>query len=148
MKVEYWQTSIDSKINDSDVFLTDLSIKYCKQNNNALNVKKAVQFSNQVYNVITLLRQFRAIVFKAECDVNSLARENKALKAKLSEYENDNKGIQNESIKIVQSDVIEALKNEYDQKMLEFKDKYQIQIIELEQENDKMLKEIIKLQKQ
>lgn len=147
MEVEYWQTSFDGKINDSDVFLTDLSIKYCQQNNNALNVKKAVSFSNKVYNVITLIRQFRAVLFKAECDVNNLARENKALKAKLSEFENDNNAIQNESIKSVQSDVIEELKKEYDQKMLEFKDKYQIQIVELEQENDRMLKELIKLSK-
>lgn len=147
MSIEYWQTSFESKINDSDAFLTDLSIKYCQQNNNALNVKKAVSFSNKVYNVITLIRQFRAVLFKAECDVNNLARENKALKAKLNEFENDNNAIKNESFKSVQSDVIDELKKEYDEKMLEFKDKYQIQIMELEQENDKMLREIIGLSK-
>jgi len=147
-KVEYWQTSFDSKINDSDAFLTNLCLKYCEQNNSALNVKKAVNFSNKVYNVLTLIKQFRSIMYKAEIDCGVLLGENKRYKERLRQFESEDEAMNKESLKHVSSDALKQLEEDYNKKLIEFKDKYQIQIQQLEMENDQLIKQLIKINRQ
>lgn len=143
-KIEYWQTSLDTKINLSDAFLSDLCVKYCKQKNNALEVKKAVQFSEKVYRVQQLFNELRGLLRKASIDNSEVILRNNHLQARLIQFEQTDKVMENVSRSEVERQVKEQLENEFNEKLLEFKDKYQIRIQELEIENDQLLKQLIK----
>ena len=143
-QIEYWQTSLDTKINVSDAFLSDLCVKYCEQKNNALEVKKAVQFSEKVYRVQQLFNELRGLLRKASIDNTELLMRNNQIQARLIQFEQTDKAMENVSRAEVEKQIKDELEQEFNNKVLKFKDKYQIRIQELEIENDQLLKQLIK----
>jgi predicted phage-related endonuclease len=76
---------------------------------------------------------------RAETENNELLKENRELKRKVSEYESDNLGINLQSLEQVRTE----MKMEMKTQMQEFKDKYQLQIQQLEKDKDKLIQQLI-----
>lgn len=136
-KIEYFQTDFETKLCLADGFISELAVKYCEQQMKLNQPLKAVEFSKRIYRVQEVFMQIRSILGNAKFDNTKFYLENRELKRKLNEYERDDKGIN----ELMDSTEIEE---RYKAEMLEFKDKYQMRIQELEIENDQLLKQLIK----
>jgi len=138
MKIEYFQTSFETKVNLADAFISDLTVKYCEQQMKMNQPRKALEFSSKVYKVQEVFISIRSVFRRAENDNNKLLKENAELKKRLHEYERTDKALN----ELKPNTELEA---KYRDEMLSFKDKYQMRIQELEIENDQLLKQLIKL---
>jgi hypothetical protein len=76
---------------------------------------------------------------RAETENNELLKENRELKFKVSEYEGDNLAIDMQSLSELKTQMEQDMRNE----MQEFKDKYQLQIQQLEKDKDKLIQQLI-----
>jgi hypothetical protein len=76
---------------------------------------------------------------RAETENNELLKENRELKRKVCEYESDNLAIDMQSLSELKSQMERDMRNE----MQEFKDKYQLQIQQLEKDKDKLIQQLI-----
>jgi hypothetical protein len=76
---------------------------------------------------------------RAETENNELLKENRELKLKVCEYESDNLAIDMQSLSELRSQMERDMRKE----MQEFKDKYQLQIQQLEKDKDKLIQQLI-----
>ena len=133
-KIAYWNASIDTKINLSDAFLSELKYKFISQKIKQANRESllaAVEFDRNIFDIKQVFLNFKDILRQAENANSSLIKQNKVL---LSELESFRK----------ESDGIEVLsREEYAKKYKqEIADPYQIQIMELEMKIDKLTKSL------
>lgn len=140
MKIEYFQTSYETKLNLADAFISELAVKYCEQQMKMNQPRKAVEFSKRIYRVQEVFSFVRTVLGYAERDNKKLLNELQDIKKRLHEYERTDKAL-NE----LQPNTV--LEDKYKAEMLEFKDKYQMRIQELEIENDQLLRQLIKFNK-
>lgn len=132
-KIEYFQTSYETKLNLADAFISELAVKYCENQMKLNQPKKAVEFSKRIYRVQEVFGMVRTVVGYATRDNQELLNKLKQAEAKLYEYERTDKAL-NE---------LQPNKQMEDE-ILAIKDKYQIRIQELEIENDQLLKKLIR----
>ena len=134
-KIAYWNSSIDTKMNLSDAFLSELKYKFISQKikqGNRESLLAAMEFDRSIYDIKQVFLNFKDILHQAE-NVNSrLTMQNKALLSKLEEFKNDNDGIN----LITKEEYLKTYKQE-------IADPYQIQIMELEMKVDKLTRSLI-----
>ena len=134
-KIAYWNASIDTKMNLSDAFLSELKYKFISQKikqGNRDSLLAAVEFDRNIFDIKQVFLNFKDILRQAENVNSQLTMQNKALLSELDAFKNDNEGIESIS------------KDEYLKKYKqEIADPYQIQIMELEMKVDKLTKSLI-----
>lgn len=143
-KVEYWQTSFETKLNLADAFISDLCVKYCEQRMNAGEFKKAVEFSKSIYRVQEVFNSFRSIFNRATYDNENLVNEVNLLRKQLNEYKQTDNALDKVGLAQAELKYKQQIEDEFNAKLIEFKDKYQIRIQELEIETDQLLKQLIR----
>jgi hypothetical protein len=82
---------------------------------------------------------FKTILTRAQIENNILLKECAKLKTLVEEYESDNLAIDMQSLSELKSQMEQDMRNE----MQEFKDKYQLQIQQLEKDKDKLIQQLI-----
>ena len=131
-RIQYFQSSFETKINLFDAYLSSLAEKYVTQKvkkGDRESLKDAVNFSREIYEGQNVLNEFRAIFVKAETDVNRLYLSNLELLKRINMYEST----ENELDEVKRTEINKRFEDE-------IKDKYQIEIQRLEIENDKLTK--------
>ena len=134
-KIAYWNSSIDTKMNLSDAFLSELKYKFISQKikqGNRENLLAAMEFDRNIYDIKQVFLNFKDILRQAENVNSQLTIQNKALLSELDAFKNDNEGIES----ISREDYLKKYKQE-------IADPYQIQIMELEMKVDKLTKSLI-----
>lgn len=133
-KIAYWNSSIDTKMNLSDAFLSELKYKFISQKikqGNRESLIAAIEFDRNIYDIKQVFLNFKDILRQAENVNSQLTMQNKALLSELDAFKNDNEGIESIS------------KDEYLKKYKqEIADPYQIQIMELEMKVDKLTRSL------
>ena len=133
-KIAYWNSSIDTKINLSDAFLSELKYKFISQKIKQANRESllaAVEFDRNIYDIKQVFLNFKDILRQAENVNSQLTMQNKALLSELDAFKNDNEGIES----ISREDYLKKYKQE-------IADPYQIQIMELEMKVDKLTRSL------
>jgi hypothetical protein len=133
-KIAYWNASIDTKINLSDTFLSELKYKFISQKIKQANRESllaAVEFDRNIYDIKQVFLNFKDILRQAENVNSQLTMQNKALLSELDAFKNDNEGIES----ISREDYLKKYKQE-------IADPYQIQIMELEMKVDKLTRSL------
>jgi len=131
-RIQYFQSSFETKINLFDAYLSSLAEKYVTQKvkkGDRESLKDAVNFSREIYEGQNVLNEFRAIFLKAETDVNRLHLSNLELLKRINMYE----ATENVLDEVKRAEINKRFEDE-------IKDKYQIEIQRLEIENDKLTK--------
>jgi len=131
-RIQYFQSSFETKINLFDAYLSTLAEKYVTQKvkkGDRESLKDAVNFSREIYEGQNVLNEFRSIFLKAETDVNRLYLSNLELLKRINMYEST----ENELDEVKRTEINKRFEDE-------IKDKYQIEIQRLEIENDKLTK--------
>ena len=134
-KIAYWNASIDTKMNLSDAFLSELKYKFISQKikqGNRESLLAAMEFDRNIYDIKQVFLNFKDILRQAENVNSQLTMQNKALLSELDAFKNDNEGIES----ISREDYLKKYKQE-------IADPYQIQIMELEMKVDKLTKSLI-----
>ena len=134
-KIAYWNASIDTKMNLSDAFLSELKYKFISQKikqGNRESLLAAVEFDRNIFDIKQVFLNFKDILRQAENANASLIKQNAVLLSELEAFRKE-------------SDAIEVLsREEYAKKYKqEIADPYQIQIMELEMKIDKLTKSLI-----
>ncbi len=133
-KIAYWNSSIDTKINLSDTFLSELKYKFISQKikrGNRESLLAAMEFDRNVYDIKQVFLNFKDILRQAENVNAQLTMKNKALLSELDAFKNDNEGIES----ISKEEYLKIYKQE-------IADPYQIQIMELEMKVDKLTRSL------
>ena len=134
-KIAYWNASIDTKINLSDAFLSELKYKFISQKikqGNRESLLAAMEFDRNIYDIKQVFLNFKDILRQAENANLSLIKQNAVLLSELEAFRKENDGIEVLS------------RQEYAKKYKqEIADPYQIQIMELEMKIDKLTKSLI-----
>lgn len=134
-KIAYWNASIDTKINLSDAFLSELKYKFISQKIKQANRESllaAVEFDRNIYDIKQVFLNFKDILRQAENANASLIKQNKVLLTELEVFRKESEGIEVLS------------REEYAKKYKqEIADPYQIQIMELEMKVDKLTRSLI-----
>ena len=133
-KIAYWNASIDTKINLSDAFLSELKYKFISQKikqGNRESLLAAVEFDRNIFDIKQVFLNFKDILRQAENANASLLKQNNVLLSELEAFRKE-------------SDGIEVLsREEYAKKYKqEIADPYQIQIMELEMKIDKLTRSL------
>ena len=133
-KIAYWNSSIDTKMNLSDAFLSELKYKFISQKikqGNRENLLAAMEFDRNIYDIKQVFLNFKDILRQAENVNSQLTIQNKALLSELDAFKNDNEGIES----ISKEEYLKIYKQE-------ISDPYQIQIMELEMKVDKLTRSL------
>ena len=134
-KIAYWNSSIDTKMNLSDAFLSELKYKFISQKikqKNRESLLAAMEFDRNIYDIKQVFLNFKDILRQAENANASLIKQNAVLLSELEAFRKENDGIEVLS------------REEYAKKYKqEIADPYQIQIMELEMKIDKLTKSLI-----
>lgn len=133
-KIAYWNSSIDTKMNLSDAFLSELKYKFISQKikqGNRESLLSAIEFDRNIYEIKQVFLNFKDILRQAENVNSQLTMQNKALLSELDAFKNDNEGIES----ISREDYLKKYKQE-------IADPYQIQIMELEIKVDKLTRSL------
>ena len=133
-KIAYWNSSIDTKMNLSDAFLSELKYKFISQKikqGNRESLLAAVEFDRNIFDIKQVFLNFKDILRQAENANASLIKQNAVLLSELEAFRKENDGIEVLS------------REEYAKKYKqEIADPYQIQIMELEMKIDKLTKSL------
>lgn len=133
-KIAYWNSGIDTKMNLSDAFLSELKYKFISQKikqGNRDSLIAAMEFDRNIYDIKQVFLNFKDILRQAENVNSQLTMQNKALLSELEEFKNDNDGIN----LITKEEYLKTYKQE-------IADPYQIQIMELEMKVDKLTRSL------
>ena len=133
-KIAYWNSSIDTKMNLSDAFLSELKYKFISQKikqGNRESLLTAMEFDRNIYDIKQVFLNFKDILRQAENVNSQLTIQNKALLSELDAFKNDNEGIES----ISRDEYLKKYKQE-------IADPYQIQIMELEMKVDKLTRSL------
>lgn len=131
-KIEYWQTSFETKLNLTDAFLSELAVKYIEQRAEK-NKPETIKFTKSIYEAQQVLSMFKLILSRAELDNRNLSLKLKQANETIEQFESDETGIRSAEIQIANNNLDRSKE-----------DKYQSQIQELEIKIDKLEKELIK----
>lgn len=131
---KYYDLDFDKQVIQADIIISELNIKYIDSKvkmKDRKSLEQAKEFSKKMMFVSRALSNFHFVFARAEYDCNKLLNENTRLKRIIAEYNKD-------EIDLVPND--EWVKNLKEN----LAEKYQKQIQELEQKNDKLMQELVK----
>jgi hypothetical protein len=138
-KTEYWQTDFETKLSFADAWISKLTYQYIESKIKQKKPQDALNFIDHAQRTQSVFNAFKSILMRAEIENNELLKENRELKRKVSEYESDNLAIDMQSLSELKSQMERDMRKE----MQEFKDKYQLQIEQLEKDKDKLIQQLI-----
>ena len=138
-KTEYWQTDFETKLSFADAWISKLTYQYIESKIKQKKPQDAIKFSEQALRTQEVFNAFKTILTRAQIENNILLKECAKLKTLVEEYESDNLAIDMQSLSELKSQMERDMRNE----MQEFKDKYQLQIQQLEKDKDKLIQQLI-----
>ena len=138
-KIDYWQLNFETKLNLADAWISNLTFQYIESKIKQKKPQDAIKFSEQALRTQEVFNAFKTILTRAQIENNVLLKECAKLKTLVEEYESDNLAIDMQSLSELKSQMEQDMRNE----MQEFKDKYQLQIQQLEKDKDKLIQQLI-----
>jgi hypothetical protein len=138
-KIDYWQLNFETKLNLADAWISNLTFQYIESKIKQKKPQDAIKFSEQALRTQEVFNAFKTILTRAQIENNVLLKECAKLKTLVEEYESDNLAIDMQSLSELKSQMEQDMRNE----MQEFKDKYQLQIEQLEKDKDKLIQQLI-----
>jgi hypothetical protein len=138
-KIDYWQLNFETKLNLADAWISNLTFQYIESKIKQKKPQDAIKFSEQALRTQEVFNAFKTILTRAQIENNILLKECAKLKTLVEEYESDNLAIDMQSLSELKSQMERDMRKE----MQEFKDKYQLQIQQLEKDKDKLIQQLI-----
>jgi hypothetical protein len=138
-KIDYWQLNFETKLNLADAWISNLTFQYIESKIKQKKPQDAIKFSEQALRTQEVFNAFKTILTRAQIENNILLKECAKLKTLVEEYESDNLAIDMQSLSELKSQMEQDMRNE----IQEFKDKYQLQIQQLEKDKDKLIQQLI-----